>query len=116
MPTRIAVASDSAIETEHPSFENGVQPCRGEPALFASASDSGPACLSGVARSFSEDRHHAEMGTRFFHRLAGGRCVRLHRPGIAAGAAAVAKVLFYVAVILFLVFLVLGLAAMRALK
>lgn len=36
--------------------------------------------------------------------------------GIAAGAGAVAKVLFFIAVALFLIFLVLGLTAARALK
>lgn len=36
--------------------------------------------------------------------------------GIAAGTAAIAKILFYIAVFLFLLFLVLGLFAMRAIK
>jgi uncharacterized membrane protein YtjA (UPF0391 family) len=36
--------------------------------------------------------------------------------GIASGAAAVAKILFYVAVALFLVFLVLGLITLKAIK
>jgi uncharacterized membrane protein YtjA (UPF0391 family) len=36
--------------------------------------------------------------------------------GIAAGTAAIAKILFYVAVFLFLLFLVLGLFAVRAIK
>ena len=36
--------------------------------------------------------------------------------GIAAGAGALAQVLFFIAVALFLIFLVLGLAAARALK
>lgn len=36
--------------------------------------------------------------------------------GIAAGAAAVAKILFYIAVVLFVVFLLLGVFAARAIK
>ncbi len=36
--------------------------------------------------------------------------------GIAAGTAAIAKILFYIAVFLFLLFLVLGLLAVRAIK
>lgn len=36
--------------------------------------------------------------------------------GIAAGAAAAAKILFYIAVFLFVLFLVLGLFAVRAIK
>lgn len=36
--------------------------------------------------------------------------------GIAVGAAAVAKTLFYIAVVLFVLFLVLGLLAVRAVK
>jgi uncharacterized membrane protein YtjA (UPF0391 family) len=36
--------------------------------------------------------------------------------GIAAGAAAVAKILFYIAVFLFIVFLLLGVFAARAIK
>ena len=36
--------------------------------------------------------------------------------GIASGAAAVAKILFYIAVALFLVFLVLGLVTLKAIK
>ncbi|MBW8363987.1 MAG: DUF1328 domain-containing protein [Rhizobium sp.] len=36
--------------------------------------------------------------------------------GIAAGAAAAAKILFYIAVVLFVVFLLLGVFAARALK
>ena len=36
--------------------------------------------------------------------------------GIASGAAAIAKILFYIAVALFLLFLVLGLIALKAVK
>lgn len=36
--------------------------------------------------------------------------------GLAAGAAAIAKILFYIAVLLFVLFLVLGLLAARAVK
>lgn len=36
--------------------------------------------------------------------------------GIAAGAAAIAKILFYIAVVLFVVFLVMGLLAANAVK
>jgi uncharacterized membrane protein YtjA (UPF0391 family) len=114
MPTRIAVASDSAIETEHPSFENGVQPCRGEPALLRPLRIAARPVYPVWPDRFRRTGIMLKWALVFFIvSLVAGV---FGFTGIAAGAAAVAKVLFYVAVILFLVFLVLGLAAMRALK
>jgi uncharacterized membrane protein YtjA (UPF0391 family) len=99
-PSAIAAPSDSGRAAGAPEWARGARPA--------------PAACNSPIDQFPEENGMLKWALIFFIvSLVAGV---FGFTGIAAGAAAVAKILFYVAVALFLVFLVLGLLAMRAIK